>query len=864
MPRLNRRGRRRAEEAARRVRDGYDSALSEGGIVLFQQLAPGVDGHFVSSSMTEALGWAAGAFRVPGTLRRLVHADDLAAFREIVPTGPILPPEPPLFTVPPVGPTAGAATPSPIPDPPSQPDPTAPAGPAPIPEPMIDLTDRNNAVSVQPPAGPAPAGTGPAAGAMSFDRPPNDLPLAVNGSAPVATAPDPIAPDPIAPVATAPEPISPGPTAPPASGTDPFAPGPGGDPLSVTAMSAAFTAIPATTQARVAKEPVIRFLSASGSYRAMLVRLAPIGPDEPVRGALVDVSVSEQQRTVQRRFAEIVDRAAHGHLVLEFLDQGDPASLVVRAANRAARRMFNLEQAPVDGTPLDAVFGESSAQLFRSALFDVAHTGESLTAERLTFVEVPGTYVDLRVDRLADGTLGVSIEDVTRTVAVEERLRHQASHDHLTGLPNRAMLEERLGVVTSSLPVGQYVALMLIDIEGLRDINRRYGHHVGDQLLVELGRRLVREIPGCEMVARIGGDEFAVLSLPHAVPEEALGRARAVQEALDRPLDLQGNAQSLRATIGAALAPLHGDDPRTLMRCADGALQQARADADPLAVYDPVEERTSIRRLGLLTQLRQGLANQELELRYQPMVELRTGRVTKVEALLRWQREDGGAHMPVEFLELAEQSGLIQPLTRWVLGEAARTAGRLGRDGERTVVSANLSLRNLYDAELLAFLDLLAASGELPADLVEIEISETELMDDPGRAQDVIAHLAGLGLRVVVDDFGTGYTSLSTMSSLAVTGLKIDRGFITTLSSVPSDAAVVRSTIELAHELGLAVTAEGVADADTLAMLTEMGCDFAQGFHLSEPVSLETLPRRVAELESAMSGWVGSSPVAVD
>ena len=818
MPRWIGRRRHQVEQAVLRTREGYDTALSEGGVVLFQQVAPGVDGHYVSTSMTATLGWDAGAFRSPGTLRRLVHPDDLATFRRMVPVGPVMPsapafpagpiPTPPNDAAPVDGPGSpddpgiGLVTAGPGADTDPWlrlPDPAAPAAAGPV----IDLTDKAGPVSVQP-GTPVP---GP----------------------PVA-----------APVGPAPAPVM---AVPPPS---------------------AFSVPPAVTQARVAEEPVIRFLTPDGTYREMLVRLSPISPDEPVRGALVDVSLTEADRVVQRRFAEMVDHAAHGHLVLEFLDDRDPSTLVVRAANRSARRLFNLERTEVDGTPLGAVFGESSAQLFRSALFDVAHTGEALTAERLTFMEVPGTYVDLRVDRLGDGTLGVSIEDVTRTVAVEERLRHQASHDHLTGLPNRALLDERLSVVTSGLPTDTFVSLLLIDVEGLREVNSRYGHHIGDQLLVELGRRLVREIPGCEIVSRIGGDEFAILTLPSSTVEEATGRARAVQESLDRPIDLDGDAHSMTVRIGVAVAPLHGDDPRTLMRSADSALQQARADARPLAVYDPGAERTSIRRLGLLTELRQGLANQELELRYQPLVELRTGRVTKVEALLRWQREDGGARLPVEFLELAEQSGLIQPLTRWVLGEAARTAGRLSRPEGNTIVSANLSLRNLYDAELLSFLDLLATSGELQTDLVEIEISETELMDDPIRAQDVVAHLAALGLRVVVDDFGTGYTSLSTMSGLAVSGLKIDRGFITTLSSVPSDAAVVRSTIDLAHQLDLTVTAEGVADAATLALLTEMGCDFAQGFHLSEPVSFDTLPRRVSELEHALQGWVGSSDVLLD
>lgn len=780
MARWKLRTQRRIDRAVTEMRDGYDAALNDGGIVLFQQVAPGIDGHYVSVSMTTTLGWDASSFRSAGTLRRLVHADDLAAFRRLVPTGPVIPPlnAPPLTTAPPLN--------------------------------------------------PAPAGASPSEG------PPSESSAAMTIDLTAAAGPRGVA------VRT--EPTS---------------------PVDRAAPAGAFNAPPAPKQAPVAVEPTIRFLTADGRYRAMLVRLAPIGPDDPVRGALVDVSLGEQGRIDQRRFAEMVDKATHGHLVLELVDHDDPGSLVLRAANGSARRMFNLERTGVDGTPIDAVLGEPSAQLFRSALFDVAHTGESLTAERLTFVEVPGTHMDLRVDRLADGTLGVTIEDVTRSVAVEERLRHQASHDHLTGLPNRAMLDERLAVVTNSLPAERYVALMLIDVDGLREINGRYGHHVGDQLLIELARRLVREIPGCEMVARIGGDEFAVLTLPHATAEDALGRARAVEDALDRAVDLDGDAQALRCTIGVALAPTHGQDPRTLTRSADSALQRARADADSVAFYDPVEERSSIRRVGLLSELRQGLANHELELRYQPLIELRTGRVTKVEALLRWQRDDGGARMPVEFLELAEQSGLIQPLTRWVLGEAARTAQRLGQGGETTSVSANLSLRNLYDTELLAFLDLLAASGELEPDLVEIEISETELMDDPVRSQDVIAHLAGLGLRVIIDDFGTGYTSMSTMGGLAVSGLKIDRGFITTLSSVPADATVVRSTIDLAHDLGLSVAAEGVADAATLALLAEMGCDLAQGFHLSEPVSLDNLPRRVTELEGAVRGWIGTT-VAVD
>jgi diguanylate cyclase (GGDEF)-like protein len=417
-------------------------------------------------------------------------------------------------------------------------------------------------------------------------------------------------------------------------------------------------------------------------------------------------------------------------------------------------------------------------------------------------------------------------------------------------------------MLTATAGPDQHVALALVEVEGLAALNAALGHHHVDRLLVEVARTLDSAGPGADVVARIGGNEFAVLSRPAATAHEAVERARAVAGSIAHPLDVDGHAVEVVSHLGVAVAPEHGQDPRSLLRSADAALQHSKADVLPFSVYDPTEERSSLRRIGLLTQLRQGLANHDLELRFQPLVELRTGRVTKVEALLRWQREDGGARLPLELLELAEQSGLIQPLTRWVLGEAARVAGRLGRPGERTVVSANLSLRNLYDDELLSFLELLLASGELPADLVEVEINEVELTDDPVRAQQIVSRLARMGLRVVVDNFGTGYTSMTTMANLAVAGVKIDRSFISTLSSVPADLAVVRSTIDVAHTMGLTVTAEGVADADTLAQLVDMGCDHAQGFHLSGPVTFEELPSRVTELEDALRPWLGStSPI---
>lgn len=719
--------RRRIEEATAVVREGYDRAILDAGVILFQQIADEVDGHYVSSSMATLLGWDAAAFRRPGTLRRLVHPDDLTAFRSAAPA--------------------------------NRPE-----------EPTIDLR-----------------------GLLDDDEP---------------------------------------------SRYDP----PGTE----------------TT------EPVIRFLTATGDYRPMAVRMVWTAPGEPVRGSLIDASPGAAGLQRDRRLAEVAEVSHHGHLLFELLDRDDPATVVFRTANGTARRLFDLDPAVLNGGRLDQIFDGPSARLLQSALFDVAHTGESLTAQRLTFTEVPGVFVDMRIDRLTDGSLGVTFDDVTQALELEQRLRHQAMHDHLTGLPNRVALDERLALLATGLSAGEHLGVVLVDIEGLDRFNRVDGHHVGDKVLIELGRRLGEDVGGVDLVARIGGSEFAVVTSPVTDRAAVLERAGAVQEALDRPIDLEGDLRSVRCTIGAAISPEHGQDPGTLLRAADGALRQARGAADILAVFDPIEERSASRRSGLLTDLRRGLANQELELRYQPVVDLRSGRVAKVEALLRWQRSSTSGPRSMELLELAERSGLVEPLTRWILGESARTAQRLRRDHDGIVVSTDLSMHHLRSDDLLSFIDLLVTSGELAPDAVEVELSEPELTREPERAGEVMARLHQLGISIAVDDFGTGLMSAATMAAMPVGSIKVDRGHTTAVSSVSSEADAVASTIEIAHGLGLTVAALGVLDLAALERLAAMGCDLAQGIHLSEPVTFEDLPRRVEELEKAMGTFIGANSVVLD
>lgn len=605
--------------------------------------------------------------------------------------------------------------------------------------------------------------------------------------------------------------------------------------------------------------PVVRFRSAAGPWRSMRVE-AVTSDFDITRGALVDVTADDDQRRTTRRFAEVIERSPSGCLLLELTDPADPSSLVIKSANRAAHELFHLDPGMLatggaTTTPIDSVLGAASAQLLRAAAFDVAHTGETMTAERLALVEVPSTYLDLRLERLADGTLAVQLTDVTATAALEERLRHQASHDALTGLPNRSLFEDRLGRSIATASPDSPAALVMIDIDQLQEHNDTLGLHLGDELLVQFGRRLVREVRGASVVSRIGGDEFAVLTVPCSSAGEATERAAAVRNALTAPFDLDGHLVHVRASIGVALLPHHANDSRSALRVAQRAVDAAKKEPGGLVVHDGDVQPESIHRLGLLSELRQGLANQDLELRYQPVLDVRSGRVTKVEAVLRWREGRAGSELPVEFLELAEHSGLIQPLTRWMVGEAAEAATRFAREGRDVVVTTNLSLRNLFDPDLERFLTLLIESGELDPNLVELEVAETELMDDPVRSREILVRLHSLGLRIVVDEFGTGYTSLGTMQHLPVHGLKIDRSFIATIADDPADASIVRSTVELCHDLGLSVAAEGVVNDSTLDALASFGCDLAQGPHISDAVPADALAARIDELEAAARAW---------
>ncbi len=441
------------------------------------------------------------------------------------------------------------------------------------------------------------------------------------------------------------------------------------------------------------------------------------------------------------------------------------------------------------------------------------------------------------------------ITDLKRAHAAVERaqedLRHQALHDALTGLPNRTLLQDRLEqALRATRRAGTPVALLLLDLDRFKDINDTFGHHYGDLLLREVGARLRDGLRAVDTVARLGGDEFAVL-LPGVGADGAATTAARITAALERPVVLEGHPFEVSSSIGIALGSDHGDDATTLLRHADVAMYTAKSAAEPSAVYAPGQDQHSPRRLALIGELRQAIAADQLLLHYQPKVDLATGRLVGVETLVRWQHPRHGLIPPDQFIPLAEHTGLIKPLTHWVLTTALWQTRAWQDQGLLLHVAVNLSARLLHDPAVVdTIVDALRTAGVEPRWL-EIEITESAVMVDPAGALAILTRLHALGIRLAIDDFGTGYSSLSYLKRLPVDEIKIDKSFVLEMSRNGDDAAIARSIIDLGHNLGLGVVAEGVEDDATWGHLATLGCDVAQGYHISRPVPAAELARWV-------------------
>jgi diguanylate cyclase (GGDEF)-like protein len=420
--------------------------------------------------------------------------------------------------------------------------------------------------------------------------------------------------------------------------------------------------------------------------------------------------------------------------------------------------------------------------------------------------------------------------------------QHQALHDALTTLPNRTLLRDRTGrAIRQADRELTAAALLLLDLDRFKEVNDTLGHHYGDLLLVQVGERLRATLREIDTVARLGGDEFAILLPRIADADGAAAVAAKLQAALAESFLLEGLTLDVEASIGVALYPDHGRDSDELLQRADIAMYVAKANHAGYMVFDPEQDEHSPRRLTLLGELRRAIEHGQLILHYQPKVDAHSGRVLGVEALVRWQHPEHGLLPPSDFIPLAERTGLIGPLTHYVLDAALRQCRQWLQAGHELSVAVNISTRRLLDATFPDEVADLLATWQVRAGLLVVEITESTIMADPGRAQEVLRRLDEMGVHLSIDDFGTGYSSMAYLKSLPVHELKVDRSFVSHMTSNASDAVIVRSTVDLGRNLGLRVVAEGVEDALTWQELDALGCDAIQGYYVSRPVPADAL-----------------------
>ena len=432
----------------------------------------------------------------------------------------------------------------------------------------------------------------------------------------------------------------------------------------------------------------------------------------------------------------------------------------------------------------------------------------------------------------------------------EQQLQRMASTDELTGLANRerfrARLQEQIATHTKA---GGSFGVMLVDLDRFKEVNDTLGHHYGDELLRSLGPRLSTCVGPSGLVARIGGDEFAILPEDHTDDATVLEQlALRLLETVREPFPIDELLLDVSASIGISRFPLDGQDPNTLLRRADIAMYTAKERQVGVQLYTTNQDKHSLKRLTLVSDVRKALRLQEIIPHYQPIMSLKDWRPHGAEALVRWQHPRHGLIAPADFIPIVEQTGLIQAFTRYVLERAIAQCAQWRDTGQQLTVAVNLSVRNLLDPTLSQDIEQLLVTYALPPEALELEITESMMMSDRDHALATITSLSGLGIAIAIDDFGTGYSSLAYLAQLPIKQLKLDRSFVSPMLHNMHDYLIVKSTVNLGHDLGLTIVAEGVEDEPTLTRLAQLGCDRAQGYHLGRPMTPE-----------AFAAWIRSS-----
>lgn len=571
------------------------------------------------------------------------------------------------------------------------------------------------------------------------------------------------------------------------------------------------------------------------------------------RDANLAVARAAKLREIEALMASVFSASQDGILVVDAND-------IIVAINQAAALLFGESEALLTSEPL-------------ARMLPTLPDGGQFSGYRETMARsVTGRTFPVEVATTHVGTDTTSmrvlvLRDITERKSHEETLQHQATHDPLTGLPNRTLLarlvDQRLKVAAEE---GQKLALLLLDLDHFKEINDTLGHDIGDDLLCQLGQRLTALIGSGGTVCRLGGDEFAVLIAP--IPDAANAHNMALQlsNQIEAPFPLRDLSLSVGASVGIALYPEHADTMKDLLRCADVAMYEAKQSRTQASVYNATADRNSIRHLTLSGELKKAVEQRTMELYYQPKLSLTARRSLTSESLLRWTHPTLGSISPAEFVPQAEQTGLIGPLTDFTLETAIRQTSEIEAEGLAMSVAVNLSAQVIHNRALPKRVDELLRSHGLPAERLTLELTESAIMHDPEGALEVANEIAEIGVRLSIDDFGTGYSSLSYLSRLPAQELKIDRSFVSRMLSSASDALIVHSTIELAHSLGMVVVAEGIDQLDILNRLVALRCDYGQGFLIARPTPRAELVKTVfAAVRRAHDEWgIGVGGVTPD
>lgn len=508
----------------------------------------------------------------------------------------------------------------------------------------------------------------------------------------------------------------------------------------------------------------------------------------------------------------------------------------ILAANPAAHSLFAAEAERLEGRLISGLIpdlglppGDEAFDALR--LDPTEHEALSSSGRRFP-VELSLSRVRVEGERQYTAI----IRDITERKAREQQLKYRASHDSLTGLPNRAALMGHLGAMLAKDEPGQRAALLMLDLCRFKEVNDTLGHEVGDEVLREVAARFECKLDQHAFIGRIGGDEFVVV-VPRVGSRQAIDAlCRQLGDTLKEPIHARGIAIEVGLSIGVAMWPDDGPDAQALLRHADISMYVAKRRNSAFEYYRREHDQSSVRRLAMVSELRAAIANSTIELHYQPQLNLKTGCVERVEALVRWQHPMIGTVSPFEFVTLAESTDLIRPLTDWTLVEALRQVKRWHARGIDLRVSVNISVRILQDGGFPARLRWMLAETEVPAESLELEITESAMMLDPERAKSNLRELHALGVEVAVDDFGTGFSSLAYLRDLPVHALKLDKSFVIDLETRPENRVIVESTAQLAHALGLEIVAEGVETEWVRAYLARVGYDRGQGFGLGRPL----------------------------